>query len=41
MPELAAKEELPVLQHLVVLDYSSVEEARMPEAVRRIERLFT
>ena len=41
MPELAAKEKISDLQHLFVLDYSSVEEARMPEAVRRIERLFT
>lgn len=38
--DLAAKEKISDLQHLFVLDYSSVGEARMPEAVRRIERLW-
>ncbi|MBQ1622529.1 MAG: aminotransferase class I/II-fold pyridoxal phosphate-dependent enzyme, partial [Selenomonas sp.] len=38
--DLAAKEKISDLQHLFVLDYSSVGEARMPEAVRRIECLW-
>ncbi len=34
------REKASDMQHLFVLDYSSVEESRMPEAVRRIERLW-